>query len=170
VRSRLAVLTALLVVGGLAVAPAAGAVDLLDRKKLQKSVQASVAAAYPDLPVTKVSCPKKVRMKAGVTATCAVTAGAYPLAMLVTVVDKSGNVTIASTQTVMAKALVEGLVANNATLPATADCGPEPYLVKVPGESFTCTARFADGSAQQVTVTPNDTAGNVTITAVAATP
>ena len=50
-------------------APALGAVELLDRKKLTKQVGASVAAAYPDLPVTKVRCPKKVKVKAGVTAT-----------------------------------------------------------------------------------------------------
>lgn len=159
-----------LLVGGMAVAPAAGAVDLLDRKKLAKQVGAAVAATYPDLPVSRVRCPKKVKLKAGVTATCTVTAGGYSLGMLVTVADKKGNVTITSTQAVIPKALAEGLVANNATLHATGDCGPEPYIVRAPGESFVCTAHFDDGSAQQVTVTPNDTAGNVTITAVAAAP
>ena len=148
-------------------APAAGAAELLDRKKLAAQVRTSVAAHYPDLPVTSVRCPKKVRRTAGTTATCTVTAGAHPLDVLVTVSDRKGTVTLASTQAVIPKALAEGLVVNNATLPATADCGPEPYIVRRPGEAFTCTARFADGTTQQVTVVPADTAGNVTITAVA---
>lgn len=149
-----------------ALAPAAGAVELLDRKKLAKQVGVTVTAAHPDLPVTKVVCtPKKVKRKAGATATCGVVAGTYALEMLVTVTDKSGNVTIASTQAVIPKANAEFLVAANATLPATADCGPATYLVKKPGESFTCTATFADGTQSTVTVTPTDVAGNASITA-----
>jgi len=161
---------ALLLAVGVIVAPAAGAVELLDRKKLGKQVGATVAATYPDLPVTKVVCPKKVKVKAGVTATCTVTAGAYSLGMLVTVGDKRGNVTITSTQAVIPKATAEGLIAFNTTLAATADCGPEPYLVKLPGETFVCTARFEDGTGQQVTLTTNDVAGNVSITSVADAP
>lgn len=167
---RLGPVLALLLVVGAVAAPAAGAVDLLDRKKLRTQVGTTVAATYPDLPVAKVVCPKKVKMKAGVTATCTVTAGAYSLGMLVTVADKKGNVTIASTQAVIPKATAEGLVAFNATLAATVDCGPEPYLVKLPGETFVCTARFEDGTGQQVTLTTNDVAGNVSISAVAAAP
>lgn len=167
---RLGLVVSLLLVGGLVVAPALGAVELLDRKKLTKQVGASVAAAYPDLPVTKVRCPKKVKVKAGVTAACTVTAGDYTLGMLVTVADKKGNVTIASTQALIPKATVEGLIAFSTTLPATVDCGPAPYIVKLPGETFVCTARFEDGTAQQVTVTNNDAAGNVSLTSVADAP
>jgi hypothetical protein len=149
-----------------AIAPAAGAVELLDRKKLTKAVAATVTAAHPDLPVTKVVClPKKVKRKPGATATCGVDAGGFALEMLVTVNDKRGNVSIASTQALIPKANAEFLVAVNATLPATADCGPAAYLVKKPGESFTCTATFADGTQSVVTVTPTDVAGNASITA-----
>lgn len=163
---RLGTVAALVLAGSLALAPAAGAAELLDRKKLSKQVGAAVAATYPDLPVSRVRCPRKVKLKTGVTAVCTVTAGTYSLGMLVTVTGKRGDVAIASTQAVIPKALAEGMVANNATLHATGDCGPEPYIVKVPGESFVCTARFDDGSTQQVTMTANDIAGNVTITAV----
>lgn len=166
---RLGSLTAILLVGTLVVplvvAPAAGAADLLDRKKLAKQVGASVATAHPDLPVTRVRCPKKVKVKAAVTATCTVTAGTYALEMLVTVTDKKGNVTIASTQAVIPKANAEFLVAANSTLGATVDCGPDAYLVRRPGETFTCNATFPDGTQSQVTVTVDDIAGNVTITA-----
>jgi len=161
---RLGLLTALLVVAGLAVPPAAGAAELLDRKRLAQQVGTTVGTAYPDLPVSTVKCsPKKVKRKAGAVATCTVTAGTYQLAMLVTVADKKGNVTIASTQAVIPKANVEFLVAGNATLPATADCGPDAYLVRLPGEPIACTATFADGTQSQVTVTPTDTLGNATI-------
>ena len=156
----------LAITASVALAPAAGAVEVLDRKKLAQQVGVTVTAAHPDLPVTKVQClPKKVKRKAGATATCTVTAGTYPLEMLVTVADKRGNVTIASTQAVIPKANAEFLVAANATLPVTADCGPAAYLVKKPGESFTCTATFADGTQSTVTVTPTDVAGNAGITA-----
>ena len=90
--------------------------------------------------------------------------------MLVTVADKKGNVSIASTQAVIPKANAEYMVATGSTLPVTADCGPAPYIVRAPGESFVCTATFADGTRQQVTITPTDVAGNATITAVADAP
>ncbi len=164
---RLGILVPLAALTVAAIAPVAGAAELLDRKKLATQVGTSVAATYPDLPVAKVSCaPKKVKIKAGATATCTVTAGTYPLEMLVTVVDKKGNVTIVSTQAVIPKANAEFLVSANSTLPVTAGCGTEAYLVRKPGEPFTCTATFGDGTTQQVTVTPTDVAGNATISGV----
>jgi len=167
---RTATVLTLLLVGSAVAAPAAGAVELFDRKRLQKQVGAAVAVTYPDLAVTRVRCPKKVKQKTGVTAICSVTAGDLTLGILVTATDKKGNITIASTQAVIPKALAEGLVANNATLHATGDCGPAPYIVKAPGETFVCTARFDDGTSQQVTVTANDVTGNALITAVADAP
>lgn len=150
-----------------ATATAAGAAEVLDRARLAQQVGAAVASTYPDLPVSRVQCtPKKVKRKPGATATCTVAAGSIPaLALLVTVGDKRGNVTITSTQAVIPKANAEYLVTVNATLPVTADCGPDPYIVRLPGEPFTCTATFADGTQSQVTVTPADTAGNATISA-----
>jgi len=167
VPARLLAALAVVLLGGLATATPAAAADLLDRKKLAKQVGAAVAANYPDLPVSRVRCPKKVKARPGVRAACAVTAGTYRLEMLVTVNDKKGNVTIASTQAVIPKASVEGLIAANATLPTTIDCGPDAYVVRRPGETFTCTAAFGDGSRQVVTLTTGDVAGNVTITTVA---
>jgi hypothetical protein len=46
------------------------------------------------------------------------------------------------------------------------DCGPDTYIVRLPGAPFTCTVRFADGTTQQVSVSVVDVAGNVTITQV----
>ena len=162
---RVGSLVTLILAGAALVAPAAGADDLLDRTKLAKQVGVAVAAAHPDLAVTRVRCPKTVKAKAGVTALCTVTAGTFPLEMLVTVVDRKGNVTITATQAVIPKASAEFLVASNSTLGATVDCGPAPYLVRRPGEPITCTATFPDGTQSQVTLTVNDVAGNATITA-----
>ena len=64
------------------------------------------------------------------------------------------------------KLKAEELVKNNATLPVTVDCGPDAYIVRPPGFPIACTARFNDGTVQQVTLSPTDVAGNATITQV----
>lgn len=143
----------------------AGAAEL-DHKKLARQVAAVVGPAYPDLPLGKVTCPKKIKRAAGVVTSCVADAGGLSLEMKVTQTDKKGNVTIESTQAVIPKAKVEALVSANATLPATVDCGPDPYLVRPPGFPIGCTAKFADGTTQQVSLSVADVAGNVKITQV----
>lgn len=140
----------------------AGAADL-DHKNLAKQVAVVVAPAYPDLPLGKVSCPKKIKRAVGTITTCLADAGGLSLEMKVTQTDKKGNVTIESTQAVIPKGAIEAFIAANATLPVTANCGPEPYLVRPPGTPVACTARFTDGTTQQVSVTVTDVAGNVMI-------
>jgi hypothetical protein len=152
--------------GVLFVAPAAGAAAELDSKRLAKQVGTTVAPSYPDLPVTIVTCPKKIPRKAGTAVICDVTAGGLSLQFKVTQTDRKGDVTIESTQAVIPKAKAEELVRNNATLPVTVDCGPDAYIVRPPGFPFACTARFNDGTVQQVTLSPTDVAGNATITQV----
>jgi len=61
---------------------------------------------------------------------------------------------------------METFVVANASLAATADCGPA-LQVRRPGEQVTCTATLADGSTRAVTLTVRDVAGTVTITGVA---
>jgi hypothetical protein len=163
------IIAALAAVGVMLAAPAvAGAASAgqLDSKKLAKQVQATVAPSYPDLPITTVTCPKKIPRKAGTVVLCDADASGVSLELKVTQTDRKGNVTIESTQAVIPKARAEDLVRNNATLPVTVDCGPDPYIVRPPGFPFFCTARFNDGTTYQVTVSPNDIAGNVTITQV----
>jgi hypothetical protein len=150
----------------LLLAPAAGAAPELDSKKLAKQVSATVAPSYPDLPVTTSACPKKIPRKVGTAVICDVTAGGLSLQFKVTQTDKKGNVTIESTQAVIPKLKAEELVKNNATLPVAVDCGADGYIVRPPGFPFSCTARFNDGTVQQVTLSPTDVAGNATITQV----
>jgi hypothetical protein len=146
---------------------AAGAAKLLDTRRLTKEVAVAVRSAQPDLPVTAVRCPKRIRRKADTTTFCVATAGGLSLLMRVTLTDDKGGVAITSTQAVIAKAKAEEFVAANATLPAQVDCGPDPYIVRAPGSPFVCSARFDDGTTQQVTLSPVDVAGTVTITQVA---
>ena len=152
--------------GMLSVAPAAGAAPELDSKRLAKQVAATISPSFPDLPVTITTCPKKIPRKAGTAVICDVTAGGLSLQFKVTQTDKKGAVTIESTQAVIPKLKAEELVKNNATLPVTVDCGPDAYIVRPPGVPFNCTARFNDGTVQQVTLSPTDVAGNATITQV----
>ena len=152
--------------GVLLVAPAAGAASELDSKRLAKQVGATIAPSFPDLPVTEATCPKKIPRKTATVVVCDVTAGGLSLQFKVTQTDKKGDVTIESTQAVIPRLKAEELVRNNATLPVTVDCGTDAYIVRPPGAPFACTARFNDGTVQQVTVAPTDVAGNAKITQV----
>jgi hypothetical protein len=152
--------------GALLCAPAALGAAELNSKRMATQVSATVGPSYPDLPITSVKCPKKIARKAGTVVVCDADAGGFSLQFRVTQTDRKGTVTIESTQAVIAKGKAEELVRNNATLPVTADCGPDPYIVRPPGFPFVCTARFNDGTVQQVTMSPNDVAGNTTITQV----
>jgi Domain of unknown function (DUF4333) len=152
--------------GVLFAASAVGDAAELDSKRLAKQVAVTVGPSFPDLPVTTVTCPKKIPRKAATTVICDVDASGYSLEFKVTQTDRKGNVTIESTQAVIPKAKAEELVRNNATLPVTVDCGDDNYIVRPPGFPFSCTARFDDGTVQQVTVSPTDVAGNATITQV----
>ena len=169
IRSAGLFVAAVAALGVMLIAPAAvgaASVGQLDSKRLAKQVAATVGPAYPDLPITSVNCPKKIPRKAGTAVICDADAGGFSLEFKVTQTNRKGNVTIESTQAVIPKARAEDLVRNNATLPATVDCGPDGYIVRPPGFPFSCTARFGDGTVQQVTMSPNDVAGNVTITQV----
>ena len=160
------VLVVLASAGVFLVAPVAAGAAELDSKRLAKQVAATVAPAYPDLPIGFVKCPKKIARKAGTVVICDADAGGYSLQFRVTQTDRKGGVTIESTQAVIPKARAEELVRNNATLPVVVDCGPDAYIVRPPGFTFACTARFNDGTVQQVSLSPTDVAGNTTITQV----
>jgi len=164
---RLVLLTTVAAIALAVLAPeGAGAAQPINAKRLGQQVTTAVGAAYPDLPVTRVQCPKTIKRKVGTTGVCLVTAGGLSLQMLVTVANRRGVVSIESTQAVIAKAKAEEFVRDNATLPVVVDCGPDPYIVRPPGSPFACTASFADGTVQQVTLSPSDVSGTVTITQV----
>jgi hypothetical protein len=164
---RLVTLVVTLAVGAAVVAaPAGAATPELDARRLARAVRTTVTPQLPGLTVTRVTCPKHVKARPGNTAVCEVTASGLLLQMLVTTTDRRGSVTVASTQAVIPTAKAVAFVQNNATVPATVDCGPAEWIVRPPGQTFACTATFAEGRVQQVLVTVTDVAGNVAISSV----
>ena len=51
-----------------------------------------------------------------------------------------GAVTLRSPQAALTKQGLEQLVTANASLTATVDCGPAPFVVRRPGQTVTCAA------------------------------
>lgn len=149
-----------------AAAPAGAAAPELDARRLARAVRTTVAPQLAGLEVTRVRCPKHVKAKPGTTAVCDVTASGLTLQMLVTATDRRGSVTVTSTQAVIPTTAAVAFVQSNATVPATVDCGASAWIVRPPGQTFSCTATFPDGRVQQVLVSVTDVAGNVTVAAV----
>jgi hypothetical protein len=125
-----------------------------------------VAATYPGLPFGNVACPGTIARAVRRTFTCTVQLPGAFLVVDATQTDSRGSVSLSSPQAVLTKQGLEQLVAANASLPATVDCGPAAWIVRRPGQQLTCSAALADGTTRTVQVTVRDTAGNAVITAV----
>lgn len=125
-----------------------------------------VDANYPGLPHGNVACPGRVARARGSAFTCTVQVAGGFLVVEATQTDARGTVALATPQAVLAKQRLEDLVAANASLAATVDCGAGPWFVRRPGEQLVCRASLADGSGHDVQLTVRDPDGNVTITAV----
>ncbi|SRR5713101_2729277 len=138
----------------------------LGNTAIRRTVETLVHAAYPDLAFGNVWCPGGVVRQRGVTFTCTVQLPGAFLVVEARQTDDRGTVAVTSPQAVIAQASLQQFVAANASLPATVDCGPGPWRVARPGTRITCSATLADGTARHAELTVNDTAGNVTITAV----
>lgn len=158
----LAAITAILAAPLAPLGPAPATAATVDRQRLQKRVAAVTAAAYPDLPVLGVRCPKRIARRA----TCSVTTDGGPTLEMRVTQGRGGTVTIESTQAVIPTTRVVEFVVANSTVPPAVDCGSAPYIVRPPGFPFECTARFPDGTVQRVVLTVDDLAGNVTVTSV----
>jgi hypothetical protein len=125
-----------------------------------------VHAAYPDLGFGNVACPDGLARKRGVKFTCTVQIPGSFLVVDAVQTDGRGNVSLTTQQAVIPSQLLRQFVAINSSLPATVDCGPAPWRVARPSEKITCGVTLADGTARTVELTVQDTAGNVTVSAV----
>jgi Domain of unknown function (DUF4333) len=165
-RARLPIPLVALVVG-LAIAGVlpAGAADL-PRTAVRREVERSVHTAYPALAFGNVACPDRTRRAQGVKFTCTVQLPGTFLFVDAEQTDGTGTVTLSTQQAVIPTQSLRDLVARNASLPATVDCGPAPFRVARVGETITCHAALADGTARDVDLLVQDTAGNVTVSAV----
>jgi hypothetical protein len=148
----------------LVVAPA-GAADL-SHTAARRAVERSVHEAYPGLTFGNVACPDTVRRARGVKFTCTVQLPGTFLVVDAAQTDGSGNVSLTTQQAVIPSQLLRQFVAVNSSLPATVDCGPAPWHVARPGDKISCSVTLADGTARHAELTVQDTAGNVTVSAV----
>ena len=144
---------------------AASAADV-SRTAARRTVERSVHQAYPDLAFGNVACPDGIRQARGEKFTCTVQLPGTFLVVDAVQTDNRGNVALTTQQAVISSQLLRQFVGVNSSLPATVDCGPAPWRVARPGQKITCGVTLADGTARTVELTVQDTAGNVTVTAV----
>jgi len=125
-----------------------------------------VHTAYPDLGFGNVACADGIARKRGVKFTCTVQIPGSFLVVDAIQTDGRGNLSLTTQQAVISSQLLRQFVAINSSLPATVDCGPTPWRVARPSEKITCGVTLTDGTARTVELTVQDTAGNVTVSAV----
>ena len=138
----------------------------LPRTAARRTVERSVHEAYPNLVFGNVACPAGVERARGVSFTCTVQLPGTFLVVDAKQTDGSGTVELSTQQALIPTQALRDFIAQNASLPATIDCGSSPFTVARAGQVVTCTAALADGQTRQVDLTVADTAGNVTLTAV----
>jgi hypothetical protein len=166
VRRRLALLAVATIASGVVISGGGAGAAELSRTPTRRAVETSVHEAYPDLVFGNVACPAGVARKRGVKFTCTVQLAGGFLVVDAVQTDDTGNVSLTTQQAVISRQLLGQFVAINSSLPATVDCGPAPWRVARPGEKISCGVTLADGTARTVELTVQDTAGNVTVSAV----
>jgi hypothetical protein len=166
VRRRLPFLVLVTLATSLVLANApAGAADL-SRTAARRTIERSVHEAYPDLTFGNIACPDGIRRARGTKFACTVQLPGTFLVVNAVQTDGSGNVSLSTEQAVIPTQLLKQFVGVNSSLPATVDCGPAPWLVARPGATISCGVTLADGTARTAQLTVEDTAGNVTVSAV----
>jgi hypothetical protein len=155
-----------LVVGGAASAAMPAGAAELPRTAARRTVERSVHEAYPALTFGNVACPSGVQRARGVSFTCTVQLPGTFLVVDAKQTDGRGTIELSTQQALIPTQALRDFVAQNASLPATVDCGPSPFRVARADQVLTCGAVLADGTTRQVDLTVQDTAGNVTLSAV----
>src|SRR4051794_32293609 len=116
----------------------------LSRTAARRAVERSVHAAYPELTFGNVACPDGIPRARGRKFTCTVQLPGTFLVVDATQTDGNGNVSLTTQQAVISSQLLRQFVAVNSSLPATVDCGPEPWRVARAGDKITCGVTLAD--------------------------
>jgi hypothetical protein len=165
VRRRVVLVLAACAVGVVAITTGASAAEL-PPVAARRTVERSVHQAYPDLSFGDVACPKGVKRATGVTFSCTVQLPGAFLVIDAKQTDGSGSITLSARQAVIPAQALRDFVAQNASIPATVDCGPAPWRVARPGQTVDCRAALADGTTRNVQLTVRDLEGNVEVTSV----
>ena len=131
----------------------------LDGASAEKTIRSLVTSKL-GVPVSKVSCPRGVKLQKGLVSVCQVTLASgevEPFAIVQQ--DDKGNVRIHPQQLVagaVEKAIVDRLAASG--VKATAAC-PQHVVIR-PGATAACTATGPKGSSLRITVTIVDAVGS----------
>ena len=163
---RALVLVLALVAGAWATVVTPASAAELPRLAARRTVERSVHEAYPDLTFGNVACPAGIQRARGVSFTCTVQLPGTFLVVDAKQTDGSGTIALSTQQALIPTAALRDFIAKNASLPATVDCGPGPFRVAHAGQTIDCGATLADGTTRNVQLTVQDTAGNVTLSAV----
>jgi hypothetical protein len=139
----------------------------LGRTAARRTVERSVHEAYPGLAFGNVACPAGIQRARGVSFRCTVQLPGTFLVVDAKQTDGNGTIDLSTQQALIPTQSLRDFISQNASLPATIDCGPGPFRVANAGQTIDCSTTLADGTARTVTLTVQDTAGNVTLTAVA---
>ena len=139
---------------------------LLDLAKAEASITDLTATTFEDeAEIGKVRCPTEVVVKQGAVFFCTVDIDGQPLLIRVTQRDQQGNVRIESAQAVVFTEKVETFVASYAAqngAPTTSvSCGDKTLATRTPGEYFTCTVEFEDGTSGVARLQVKNTEGQI---------
>jgi hypothetical protein len=162
-------LRSLLVVGSLSAVAAAGVsagTAETSRRALERKVAQAIAVGYPGVPFTGVFCDVGKKVPRSRTFTCTASAGTTVLTVDARRTTKR-EIALEPREAVIARAALEGLVAEQATLAATVDCGGDTWRVLAVKATVNCRASLPDGTVKQVELTVEDRAGTVTVTKIA---
>jgi Domain of unknown function (DUF4333) len=162
-RSGLVLLSALALLAG---ACSSGETKELDLAKAERSIRDLSERAYSsEAKVGAVRCPTRVVLEQGSVFTCTVLIDGEPLLIALRQKDDKGNVRIDQVQAVIFTKKVENFVASyasqNRSPASSVVCGSKPVATRSPGERFSCTVEFEDGTTGIAQLQVKDTDGKV---------
>jgi hypothetical protein len=168
-----------LVLGLVLVAGACGGSDPpdLDLAKAERVIRRLSTTAYAaEAEVGGVKCPARVEQKEGLVFACTVAIDGEPLTFRVVQKDDGGNVRIEQIEAVTFTSKVEDFVAayarENGRQASEVSCGEANLSTRAPGQRFSCTVEFEDGTTGTARLIVRDTTGTVglqSLSGVAAT-
>jgi hypothetical protein len=163
--------SALVLLCGLALLATACSSDntkVLNLAKAASSIRALAVRAYgSEAEIGGVKCPKQVAPQRGSVFTCTVAIDGQPLLIGVSQKDNKGNVRINQAQAVIftkkAEEAVASFAAQGGSPTSSVSCGVHTVATRSPGEYFSCSVEYVDGTTGIARLQVKDTNGKVGI-------
>jgi hypothetical protein len=138
----------------------------LDLGKAEQAIRKLALKAYSaEAEVGGLKCPKRVALQRGLVFTCTVAIDGQPLLISVRQKDDKGNVRINQAQAVVftkkAEAFVASYASQNGSPTSSVSCGQDKVATRSPGERFSCTVEFTDGTTGIAQLQVKDADGKV---------